>query len=168
MTARRQIAHSVRLAGPADAKAIAIYHHRCWVQAFAHLVNPGVVEQMDPLGKLDRWQEWLDEGSDFRTLVVVMDNAPVGHATVRDNELVHLFIDPDHWGKGLGRLLLVEGEKMLQDTGHRTAILHTMVGNAPAIALYESAGWVVTDKLVHNDVDGVVYDEHELVKRFDI
>ena len=45
--------------------------------------------------------------------------------------------------------------------------MRTMVGNAPAIALYESAGWVVTDQLVHNDVDGVVYDEHELVKRFD-
>jgi len=40
-----------------------------------------------------------------------------------------------------------------------------MVGNERAIGLYSSAGWTVTDRLVHTDQDGVAYDEHVLVKR---
>jgi ribosomal protein S18 acetylase RimI-like enzyme len=54
---------------------------------------------------------------------------------------------------------------MLAEAGHREVELHTIVGNEPALALYRSAGWVVTDRLVHNDTDGLVYDEHVLVKR---
>ncbi len=42
-----------------------------------------------------------------------------------------------------------------------------MAGNAPAIALYESAGWHVTDELLNQETDGVTYVEHVLVKHFD-
>lgn len=97
-------------------------------------------------------------------MVAVLDQVAVGHTTVRGSELVHLFIDPKHWGKGLGRRLLTVGEQMLRDEGHRIISLRTMVGNAPAIALYEAEGWIVTDKLVYNDADGIIYDEHELIK----
>ena len=42
-----------------------------------------------------------------------------------------------------------------------------MVGSAPAIALYESAGWNVTDELLHQETDGITYVEHVLVKLLD-
>jgi hypothetical protein len=42
-----------------------------------------------------------------------------------------------------------------------------MVGNDRAIALYRAVGWTLTDRVVHTDQDGVVYDEHVLVKRLD-
>ena len=61
-------------------------------------------------------------------------------------------------------MLLEVGEETLRSAGHREIELNTMVGNARALDLYRSAGWTVTDRLVHNDQDGVVYDEHVLVK----
>jgi ribosomal protein S18 acetylase RimI-like enzyme len=54
---------------------------------------------------------------------------------------------------------------MLRSAGHREVELNTMVGNERALGLYSSAGWTVTDRVVHTDQDGVAYDEHVLVKR---
>ena len=150
---------------PSDAETIARYHHRCWLAAFAPLLAPGAVEAMDPWGKLDRLRQWFTPGSGLTTVVADLDGRAIGHTTVSGNELVHLFVDPDHWGRGLGRALLDVGEGLLTAAGHREAELHTIVGNEPALVLYRSAGWVVTDRLVHNDWDGVAYDEHVLVKR---
>ena len=154
----------IRQACVEDAEAIAAYHHRCWVIAFSSLLEPGVVDQMNPLGKLDRWRLWLASGSGFVTMVADDSGTPVGHTTVSRNELVHLYVDPDRWGRGLGRRLLQVGEDFLRNTGHSDVELSTMVGNERAIALYRSAGWTMTDRLVHNDQSGVVYDEHVLVK----
>ncbi len=158
-----------RFAGPADADGIAAYHHRCWVESFSLLLDPGSVAATDPFGKFDRWRSWLAPGSGFRTVVADVDGCPVGHVTVRGRELVHLFIDPDHQGDhqggALGRSLLAVGEALILVGGEETAELRTIVGFQPAVDLYRSAGWAVTDQLVHNDYDGVVYDELVLRKR---
>lgn len=37
-----------RPAVPDDAEAVDNYHYRCWQQAFAQLMEPGVVAAMDP------------------------------------------------------------------------------------------------------------------------
>jgi hypothetical protein len=46
----------------------------------------------------------------------------------------------------------------------RPGRLHTVVGNEPTIALYRSAGWVLTDHVVTSVDYGMVYDEHVLLK----
>jgi ribosomal protein S18 acetylase RimI-like enzyme len=140
---------SFRLALLNDAATIALYHQRCWETAFADLVNPGDPTKVSTLGQVDRWRSWLAPDSGFTTIVADVDG---------------LFVDPDHWERGLGRSLLTIGEQMLADNGHSTIELHTMVGNTPALGLYESAGWVVTDRIIHTNED-VVYDEHVLVKQ---
>ena len=114
--------------------------------------------------ELETFLAWLRDGSDFVTTVADLDGTAVGHVTINGNELVHLFVDPDHQGLGLGRMLLAAGEEMLAAAGHIVVELHTMVGNAPAIELYESAGWIVTDGLIHTDETEMSYDEHVLVK----
>jgi GNAT superfamily N-acetyltransferase len=157
----------IRPASLDDTNAIAAYHHRCWVIAFSPLLEPGMVDRMDPLGKVDRWRQWLAPESGFVTMVADLSGTPIGHATVSGHELVHLFVDPDHWGQGLGRKLLEVGERMLRNAGHHEIELNTMVGNERAIDLYFSAGWTLTDRVVRTDQDGVVYDEHVLVKRLD-
>jgi GNAT superfamily N-acetyltransferase len=154
-----------RPAAPSDATAVAAYHHRCWQRSFAPLLAPGVVAALDPSRRLDLFRAWFAPGSEVRTVVADRGGRAIGHTTVGGAELIHLFVDPDHWGGGLGRALLAIGEEMLAEAGHREVELHTIVGNEPALALYRSAGWVVTDRLVHNDTDGLVYDEHVLVKR---
>lgn len=156
-----------RPAASSDGALITKYHHRCWQLAFKDLVTPDVVENFDPWASFNRWRQWLEPDSKFTTDVADVGGKPIGHVTVTGNELIHLFIDPDYWGRGLGRSLLAIGEQRLVDAGHNQIELHTIVGNSPAIKLYESAGWTLTDQLIHNDHDGVVYDEHVLLKRLD-
>lgn len=43
-------------------------------------------------------------------------------------------------------------------------MLNTLVGNEPALALYERAGWVRQDTLHPGEVFGVEFEEFELRK----
>lgn len=148
-----------------DAVAMSDYHLRASRESFASLLISGDYEVLEP--RLERFRQWLVPESEYPTTVAVIDDTAVGHVTIFGNEIVHVFIDPNHQGRGLGRRLLAAGEEMLANSGHVDIELCTMIGNAPAIALYESAGWTVTDRIVHNDHDGLVYDEHVLVKQLD-
>jgi GNAT superfamily N-acetyltransferase len=165
--ARTDPAVTFRPADPADAPAVAAYHRRCWLSTFAPLLDQSVAIATDPTRLLARWEQRLDPGSPMTTVVADLDGQPIGHTAVQGNELVNLFVDPDHWRRGLGRALLAEGEALLAAAGHREVELHTIVGNEPALALYRSAGWTVTDRLVHHAdrPDGLVFDEHVLVKQ---
>ncbi len=147
-----------------DATAIAAYQRRGARLAFSPLLRSGGYDDLDDRGRVETFLAWLRDGSDFVTTVADLDGTAVGHVTINGNELVHLFVDPDHQGLGLGRMLLAAGEEMLAAAGHIVVELHTMVGNAPAIELYESAGWIVTDGLIHTDETEMSYDEHVLVK----
>lgn len=150
-----------------DAAVIAEYHHRCWLTSFAVLLEPGVVERMDPSGKVDRFRFWLSPESEMVTEVATENDVVVGHVIVEANEIVHLFVDPQRQGSGIGGLLLQRAERVIARSGYIDAELHTMFGNDPAIGFYRSAGWKMTDQLIHSEHDGVAYDEHVLVKRLD-
>lgn len=150
-----------------DAETIAAYHHRCLVEAFIPILPADAIaaaERLTPTTRLGRWQTWLAPGSGFTTVVADLDGTAIGHVVVRDDVLAHLFVDPAHWRTGLGQELLAIGERILGQRGQRRIRLQTMVGNAPAIALYESTGWAMTDELVDEENDGMRYQEHVLVK----
>jgi ribosomal protein S18 acetylase RimI-like enzyme len=150
---------------PADASVVAEYHHRCWVLAFSSLLEPGVVAALDPKRRLWLFERWFAPDQDeVSTVVAEVDGAVVGHTTVGGHEVIHLFVDPDHWGRGIGRLLLAEAERLLTEAGVAQAELHTMVGNTPALELYDRAGWTLTDRIVHSEMEDVAYDEHVLTK----
>lgn len=155
----------IRPGVPGDAEAMAAYHHRCSIAAFAHIVTSGTFDDLDSRRRVPIFTEWLDPASAMTVRVAAIDDIAVGHLAVEGNEIAHLFIDPDHSGRGLGRRLLAIGEELIEDAGHRSFELYTIVGNTPAIRLYESAGWVVTDRLKHNEHEGLVYDEHLMIKR---
>lgn len=154
----------LRWAEPRDAEAITEYHHRCWQQAFAPIVSAEVMATVSP--NLDRWQGWLNDGEAYRTIVAVNeDDKAIGHATVQADELVHLYVNPDHHGAGLGRQMLAVAERLIRRAGFEQAKLRTIVGNVPAIGLYESQGWVMTDEIIPDvRANGSSFDEHVLRK----
>lgn len=158
---------AMRWARPDDAERIAEYHHACRLLAFEPLVPTEVFERMVP--KTERWKEWLADGSEYTTVVVVDDDdVPFGHVTISGAYLAHLFIDPPRHRSGFGQALLAVGERLIRQAGHRHAELQTRVGNIPAIALYESRGWVMTDEIrIDEDDVGVRAEEHVLRKDFD-
>ena len=155
----------LRAATPADADAVADYHQRCFTTTYSSQLLAGDFEAPDLTGTREQLRDWYQPGSGFETLVAVVDGAPIGHVTVRAHQLVHLFVEPDHQKMGLGRYLLGHGEAMIAAGGHTDFELHARVENIAAIAFYESAGWTVTDGVIHTVEHGISYDERILVKR---
>jgi mycothiol synthase len=62
-------------------------------------------------------------------------------AEARDGEIYVLGVDPDHQGKGFGRLLTAVGLAHLARAGATRAVLYVEGDNAPALATYERAGF---------------------------
>jgi ribosomal protein S18 acetylase RimI-like enzyme len=157
-------AFEIRAATPADADAIADYHHRCFTKTYSSQLLAGELEAPDPAGTRQQLHDWFLPESEFETWVAVVDGAPIGHVTVSGHQLVHLFVAPDHQGMGLGRHLLARGEAMIAAGGHTDFELHARVDNLAAIAFYEKAGWAVTDRSIHTVEHGISYDERVLIK----
>lgn len=162
----------MRWACVGDIEAMIRYHTACWHDAFASLVGPDVmaaVEARSHEAIVQGWQHRLDPTSSPQTVVATTaDDLAVGHVMVDGNELVHLFIDPVQHGNGLGRQLLEVGERLIRQAGHRQAELHTIVGNAPAIGLYKSCGWILTPETIDEELpNGSSYSEHLMTKDFD-
>lgn len=149
---------------PGDAETIADYHHRCRQIAFAPILPAGALDAVDATSSLDRWKQWLGPDGEETATVAELNGRAIGHVVIRNNEILHLFVDPNHWRHGLGRQLLDLGEQLLREQGHTQIQLHTMVGNKPAITMYERNGWVMTDQLDPDEINGQTYWEHVLVK----
>lgn len=148
---------------PADAERLAEYHHRCWLEAFADLFEPGVVAALDPRRRVPVFELWLSpEATETTVVVAELDGVAVGHLVVFQHEVAHVFVDPERWGRGIGRQLLARAEAQVAANGFTTAELHTMVGNEPALALYRSAGWRLTDDLAPMDDGDLRWQEHVL------
>ncbi len=158
-------AFEIRAATPADVDAVEDYHHRCFTKTYASQLLAGEFEAPDRAGTGQQLHDWFLPGSDVQTWVAVVDGAPIGHVSISGHQLVHLFVEPDHHGTGLGRHLLVQGEAMMAERGHTDLELHARFENLAAIAFYERAGWTVTDRVIHTVEHGISYDERILVKR---
>ena len=116
---------------------------------------------------IDLFHGRLTSDGSMRTVVATNRDMVVGHVQVDGNLLVHLFVDPDHQGVGIGSRLLAIGEALISEAGHTDAELHTRVDNVRAIALYRSVGWQVTDRVTHSAHDGIEYVEQVLVKHLE-
>jgi GNAT superfamily N-acetyltransferase len=150
---------------PEDARRLTEYHHRCWVAAFTGLFPPGVVEGLDPWRRLPVFEGWLSSDATDTTVVVAeVTGVAVGHTVVIGSAVAQVFVDPDHWGSGLGRRLLESAERIVAGNGFATAELHTMVGNERALALYRGSGWQVTERFETMEDGDLVWDEHVLLK----
>lgn len=155
----------IRAAHPDDADEVADYHDRCFRMTYAAQLLRNEFGVPDLGGTRRQLFEWFQPESDFVTMVAVLDGRPVGHFTVHGHHLVHLFVEPDQQGTGLGGRLLAQGEAMIVANGHTEFELHARVENLAAITFYERAGWTVTDRVLQTVEHGISYDEHVLVKR---
>lgn len=141
----------LRPAEPADAMAVARVHVRAWQVAYRNLLPDDYLVSLKPE---DRAQRYTFGGMDPRepmTTVAVDDAGTVrGFVTTcaaRDEdapghgEVAAIHVDPDCWGRGVGRALLASGRAHLLDSGFRRAILWVLVGNVRAERFYEQDGW---------------------------
>ncbi|MFI9627771.1 GNAT family N-acetyltransferase [Streptomyces sp. NPDC052042] len=91
------------------------------------------------------------EGAHFR--VLVHDGVAVGHVWValrdtaesgRTGYVLDVEVGEGHRGRGFGRALMLEAERVALGAGARSLGLHVFAENTPALRLYESLGYRTT------------------------
>ncbi|KAH7176430.1 acyl-CoA N-acyltransferase [Dactylonectria macrodidyma] len=81
---------------------------------------------------------------------------------VRYCEVKRLFVYPAARGRRVARALVGEALKVAEAEGYGEALLDTLATMKPAIALYESEGFIETEPYYLNPLDGVVYMSKKL------
>ena len=140
----------IRRATAGDAEAIARVQVRSWHHAYADIVDPEQLAEHTVASRTERWRGLLATG-ESTTLVIEVQGAIAGFATVVPGELRALYVDPPAQGAGAGSALLHAAQDALRGAGHREAVLWVFQANAHARAFYERHGWIADDPPVVND-----------------
>jgi GNAT superfamily N-acetyltransferase len=74
-------------------------------------------------------------------------------------ELCALYVDPQHWGHGLGVALVSAARAQMWEQGFRKAILWVLTGNVRAERFYQKDGWAVDGIRRKATVWGIEVDE---------
>jgi ribosomal protein S18 acetylase RimI-like enzyme len=144
----------VRLADRASAPDLVAVHRAAAHTGFAHIFPP---EAEPPTYEEDlaRWEYWL--GPDWeqgrRAYVAIACRRVVGVVLAGPDpeepalgHLARLYVEPAHWGHGLGTQLYNAAMGDLADRGFRDATLWVLEGNTRARRWYERLGWAPTGK----------------------
>jgi GNAT superfamily N-acetyltransferase len=88
-----------------------------------------------------------------KLLLAWQNNRPVGFTLFaprsRTLEIFYLAVEPDTWGTGVAKQLLLNVEQHARQMGHETLELWVINDNERAICVYESAGWIGTQDAKH-------------------
>lgn len=135
----------IRLAEVDDALVLADLHIRSWQSAYRHILPPEFLDSLDVAQRTEFWQRLLDGGTE---VLVADDDQVIGfcHAGESNDEgwgeIYSIYVDPDHWGRGVGGGLLAAGQERLVGLGFEDALLWVLEDNESARRFYESRGWV--------------------------
>lgn len=140
----------LRPATAADAPDVARVHVRSWQAGYRGLLPDAYLDGLRPEERVDRYTFGDPDPQRPYTTVALVDAAIVGFVTVGPaseetggaGHLMALYVDPDHFRRGIGRSLLREGRRLLAQRGHDSAVLWMLAGNRAAAALYLGDGWV--------------------------
>jgi GNAT superfamily N-acetyltransferase len=142
---------NLRPATPDDAMAVARVHVRAWQVGYRGLMP---ADYLAGLRAEERAQRYDFTGADParpRTVVAVEADTILGfvtHSPARDDdavgqgEICALYVEPDCWGRGFGRMLAAAARSDLYDLGFRQAVLWVVAGNARARQFYLLDGWM--------------------------
>jgi ribosomal protein S18 acetylase RimI-like enzyme len=141
----------IRNANVTDAAGIAAIHVRGWQAAYADALPADFLSSISVLERTRRWEERLSSG----TVVLIAENDDgemVGWLSLGDSrdsdadysvgEVYAIYVDPKHWGEGIGSGLMTEGHSILA-AGHVRITLWVIESNARARAFYERRGYTL-------------------------
>jgi ribosomal protein S18 acetylase RimI-like enzyme len=142
---------NIRRATPGDAGALAKVHVDSWRAAYRGLVPDSHLDNLDYERRSVRFRESLAASSE-ETYVAEENGKVVGFLTLgacRDEdvdrevtgEIWGIYLAPQHWRKGVGRLLCQRGEEILSTRGYTIATLWVFEGNHQARQFYEAMGF---------------------------
>jgi ribosomal protein S18 acetylase RimI-like enzyme len=146
----RPAAVELRAARRGDELAVAELHVRSWQEAYRELMPAEFLTGLDPRERAIRYAFEASEDDAPTTLLAVVGETILGFVTFaasRDadatgrGEIYALYVDPCRHQGGIGRMLMAEARRRLQEAGFDEAILWVLDGNERAAGFYEGEGW---------------------------
>jgi ribosomal protein S18 acetylase RimI-like enzyme len=137
----------VRIAAVADAGGIARVHIASWQVAYEDVFSHDFLGSLDLDVRTGWWEALLLRGQRI-TFVADTEAGVAGFCLIGPSgdagwgEIFAIYVDPAHWGQGLGRALLAAGEGRLTEDGFEKALLWVLESNRRARDFYERQGWV--------------------------
>lgn len=139
----------VRRADVGDAARIGEIHVRSWQVAYAGILPEAFLTGLAIERRVTFWRDAIEAGG--TVWVVEHGGAVAGFASIgpaRDDELpaaageiYAIYLDPDLWGSGLGRVLFAAAVEDLRRGGSAPLILWVLTDNERGRRFYEAAGW---------------------------
>ncbi len=165
MTAERAL--RVRPAEPKDGMAVAGVHVRSWQHAYRGVFSDEYLDGLRPEDRAARYA--FDGGADQPLTIVAEEEGAVrGFATIgaarsssreATGEVLAFYVDPEHWGRGIGRALMLDARERMVHRGFGVAMLWVLAGNERAERFYRADGWTPDGARRQEEVWGVVADE---------
>jgi ribosomal protein S18 acetylase RimI-like enzyme len=110
--------------------------HDCARKIELHLA--GLDDAFVPLA-----QAAVNEGLfDYTVCVALINDNVVGFVAYSEDEIAWLYVAPDSMRQGVGKSLIMH---VIENTTHRPLELEVLVGNNPALHLYEAMGFETTE-----------------------
>lgn len=130
----------------ADADDCGRIHAQTWQVAYRGVVPDEILAKHTVAWRQARWRGFLTDGQAVDRLLAEIDGETVGFVAWGPGradprgELWSLYVHPDHWGSGAGRVLMQAAEAGLRQRWD-AAFLWVLADNPRARRFYERAGW---------------------------
>ena len=146
-------------------------HVRSWQAAYRSLLPTDYLDNLRPEDRAQQYDFASRDPLKPRTILASEEGVILGFAATmpsRDEELKDygelcaLYVDPEHWGRGIGVALISAVRANLLELGFRKAFLWILAGNIRAHRFYQIDGWAPdgvrkTDSIWDVTVDEVRY-----------
>lgn len=158
----------VRVAARGDEIGVANVHVRTWQAAYRRLLPDEYLDRLRPEDRARRYVFGRCAADAPETLLACEDCAIRGFATIgaareegesKTGELLALYVDPRHWGEGVGRLLVAQARSRLAERGFCSAVLWVLAGNLQAERFYRADGWAPDGVSRREQVWGLAVDQ---------
>lgn len=137
---------------PDDAEDVEAVHYSSREAVYKDRTSDWPPPGLDRSGRVARWRRWLAD-PEIVSIVAVDERQIVGFCTIRTSadedsdpkrvaEMPTLYVQPQSWGRGVGRALCDEAITRCIAMGFRTLTLWVLDLNTQARGFYEAFGFV--------------------------
>jgi L-amino acid N-acyltransferase YncA len=154
---------TIRQATEKDATDIARIHVDTWGIAYNGIVPDSHLSRLSKTDRAKRWARTLSGSSEGTRVAVAPDGRVIGWTSFgpsRDNdgqgigELYAIYLDPAHWGQGIGKALMNDAVSRLYEDGFASITLWVLQENTRTRAFYERAGFISDGAVKTIEIDG--------------